>query len=177
MSREIKFRAWDGEKYLHHSGGKFDREWIYLKVEGGIWSKWGSFASYTKNLVLQQYTGLKDKNGIEIYEGDLVNFILPKLTHGRDQENYFKEEVWFDDGDGSWAFGRFVQTGPPPIEWSYYFNEIADVEVIGNIFETNKMKNANYHNGIYFCKGCSGRVISRLCSCGTPHPEFNTIIK
>jgi hypothetical protein len=107
----------------------------------------------------------------------LVNFVLPKLTHGREQENYFKEEVWFDEGDGSWSFGRFVQTGPPPIEWSYYFNEITDVEVVGNIFEGNKMKNATYHNGIYFCKGCSGRVISRLCSCATPHPEFNTISK
>jgi uncharacterized phage protein (TIGR01671 family) len=122
MSREIKFRAWDGEKYLHHSGGKFDREWIYLKIEGGIWSKWGNFASYTKNLVLQQYTGLKDKNGKEIYEGDILHVTYHNI----------KAEVLYDD-----RFCLFKLSAANSL--SFYVEACAYLEVIGNIFENPEL--------------------------------------
>jgi uncharacterized phage protein (TIGR01671 family) len=65
--REIKFRAWD-------------------KIEGKMWrpivghdgvlmasNQLGGYVSYPANQdPLMQYTGLKDKNGVEIYEGDVV---------------------------------------------------------------------------------------------------------
>jgi uncharacterized phage protein (TIGR01671 family) len=56
--REIKFRAWDGVDYMSKPFDLFaiQREEI----------------SFTKDAVLMQYTGLHDKNGKEIYEGDIV---------------------------------------------------------------------------------------------------------
>ncbi len=39
------------------------------------------------------------------------------------------------------------------------------------------MENANLINGIYFCLGCGGTVISRLCSCGKPHSDYQSKLK
>lgn len=54
MTREIKFRAWDDEEKM------IRKSWTRIAPEE------------TRGLVLMQYTGLKDKNGKEIYEGDIL---------------------------------------------------------------------------------------------------------
>jgi YopX protein len=106
QQRTIKFRAWD----------KGNRE-IRTDVVVGRLGSQGYVESQAGNLfegVLMQYTGLQDKNGRDIYEGDKL-----QVT------SYLTSEISFSERDGAWFYGSRRLT-----------RKVArDLEVIGNVFE------------------------------------------
>lgn len=118
--REIKFRAWDkaGEyfKPLDDDGD------YYFRDDGDglcLYDKWGE----CKNTVLMQFTGLKDKNGKEIYEGDIIK-TLTGLTY----------EVFWCEGMVSF---RLANKSTPAN--GYMYSTSTYDEVIGNIYENPEL--------------------------------------
>ena len=121
MGREIKFRAWDCDlKKMFVTGDMPD---LVIGFDGHVYDKGVKFTSQiscvSANISLIQYTGLKDKNGVEIYEGDIVQYQDPFETR-----NYVEVTV-------------SVEINPYD---GVNFNSMAsDIEVIGNIHENPEL--------------------------------------
>ena len=135
MSRQLKFRVWskvrndwvhnmmllaciDGLPFAHFVETDSDKKFVKHHI----------YNASNLDVVIQQYTGLKDKNGTDIYEGDIV-----KATSDQFVNENFIGKVIFDEG----CFLTWINKNDIRGIWGE-----DDIEVIGNIFETPKLLEA-----------------------------------
>ena len=111
-SREIKFRGWDGDDMLPSQD---------LTQSSKCWTWLGK-----QDVELMQYTGLKDKNGVEIYESDLV-----KIRDAQNDEGFSNQEVYFD-----WRGAGVIPSEERKMH--IRLDMLSEIEVTGNIYEEKK---------------------------------------
>lgn len=126
--REIKFRAWDGEQFHYGTMGAFGLQW-----NGDDCS-----LPHGRVYVFDQFTGIQDCAGVDVYEGDIIR---SPYNHIYDFARY---QIVFSDG----AFGErcvalhHIQTGFKDISRGGYAysdhltqRSMRKCTVIGNIYE------------------------------------------
>lgn len=122
--REIKFRAWDGKR-MTKSGIMFNNSNGCLTVPNSLSFNEGNLPTDLQ-YHLMQFTGLHDRNGAEIYEGDILK------THDEIVKVYFNEAMACFDIE--YEGGDTEALVPPMGEWVEKHNEI-----IGNIYENPEL--------------------------------------
>lgn len=135
--REIKFRAWDGKEIWKVTGVQFannsdfvnlygtEPEWIATGIYEDKTSKRLMFMS-SPDCELMQYTGVKDKNGMDVYECDILQFIpsivIGAVTYSTQLAGYILK------GGGENSKDMRLNS-----------SAFAECEVIGNVYENPEL--------------------------------------
>jgi uncharacterized phage protein (TIGR01671 family) len=130
MNREIKFRYWNAitNQMVINPEMPYKQGWTIEQLfsdRGWVW---------------QQFTGLHDKNGKEIYEGDIVRFEKNGFNPMIDTD---RAEVIFAEGGFVFNAGRFNYRNEPDYIHFGFWKDPAKcgLEVIGNIYQNKDLIN------------------------------------
>lgn len=126
MESRLKFKVWDNVNkcWADLTGLAIDCQ------TGDLWCDWvdalcvNGESRDTKEFTIVQSTGLLDKNGVEIYEGDVV---LRYDTNGKTRQMIV---VWNQDGCG-WSVKDEI--------YSMALSKLCKLEVVGNIYESPEL--------------------------------------
>lgn len=128
MSREIKIRAWlkEEKKMVIVETIDFSEKSIQYLEKNEIMDAYLLRTKFLEDVELMQYTGVKDKNGKEIYEGDIYHV---------GDKNIRYLVVWFDSGFEGKQLRSTSYAGLK--SWA------KDTEILGNIYENPELLENN----------------------------------
>ena len=124
MQRQLKFRVWDtkNKQFLSQSS-----EYYHIGDVTGIPYTLNEILNKLDRFVVQQFTGLKDSKGVEIYEGDIIRGKFHDTGYHGHLETLNSEVVWIE---------RYASFNIGIEEWRYSGEPVT---IIGNIFENSEL--------------------------------------
>lgn len=134
MNREIKFRAWDKTAKEMRKVMSLDF-YTTRQSEATLTSDGDAYLRYFDDIELMQYTGFKDVNRVEIYEGDIVTFcdFGFEFSGGMTNSKNHVCKVIYE-------LGSFYLVGKDYNDFlSHAILNDEELEVIGNIYENKEL--------------------------------------
>ena len=134
---KLKFRVWSERqktydyKHPYNTLGNF-----YINQNGCLFSDYGNAVTpeiSQKDFAIEQYTGLKDKNGKEIYEGDIAS---EEFEYAGKKTKTIWQVRWCDDDCG---FNLHYVSGFDLDDCSLVADDEENIEVVGNIHENHEL--------------------------------------
>lgn len=119
--REIKFRAWNGEQFYYGKMGAFGLQWNRddcILPPGSVY-------------VFEQFTGLRDANGVHIHEGDIVQFAVWWFD-GAEQQSILTGLIVYSNDNMS-----FQLRGARNKDWEFFTGHVGDAEYLTPFSELN----------------------------------------
>ena len=128
----IKFRVWDKltDTVQDVLDINFKEKTVTVSQKGIVWHKHDNLRSF-EDVILMQSTGLKDKNGVEIFEGDIVLLTSKSINYSNTFWHNYAEV--FQQPNGAYRL-----RGKGIYETELYGNR-KQVTLTGNIYETPEL--------------------------------------
>ena len=137
MSREIKFKVWENDKKIFLS----EHDVSFFSLDD---------MKYNDPHVFLQYTGLKDKNGKEVYEGDIIKWKETRF-HNEQQKSKGVPMPKFYKSAVEWQYGEFIVSSDDNYDTPlccFFGDSLGNKfdfkpEIIGNIYESPELLTKN----------------------------------